>query len=685
MINLLFISFRFITSENTSFFPLDVKSLPFTPMVLWGVSVVAILALVSLLIVTKRKKCCSHQHKNSYDAEGDGKKAVKLKKRKIGYDIPIRSKPVVSSVVWQQEENDIADEVKRIYHSISNSSKPILFEIENEVYPQTENDVNAVASKLVENGSKRTHRNRSKKDRFKLHLNFSQNKQSINENKGKSSYQRQVSNFLSNNQAERHTSNKSQDIVNAEKARSKVLEWVENSVRSFNKEENDEENARDFDNDSSHCDVGDQGGIESITGLQMDNIEARGIDWKVGKEDINKKIGVEVKGSNEKVLKSCLKKTGREKASLLNQEDEAGVNLAQIKSENENQETKLNGKQFDMKRLTLTDSKDFKTARDVKKFIVTRWIDHSAGQSKSCMIEGGSDTTVAEKSANELEYEDLDSILTSVSRMDEGRISKLHATDFYKDLLHKKIKRFKSSKKEIEDFSTARYEEKREGDEVTKKRCLKDKEMIDGEQLPSLMKDRKLQIFPGREKDMYDIKEERQSLLESSMEDKAVSRNNEFGKSDEDLKRSTFDGSNELFAPEHSSEENITLKYSIVRNFSDRLKPMVYVSLQHIHGLGRTFGYDNSAVARLSFANDGEEYEESDSMKCDDDIYLEEMFSVIGTSTKAIIKDFLVIEIMLEDNDEPELYVKVPLNGLVQKATLIDSVIFEHGRIEQFS
>ena len=665
-------------------------------MILGGISAFAIVALVSFLVAINRKRCCADRHKRGYDEGLSKNSARKLKKRKIGYDIPIRSKPMVSSVVWQQEENDIADEVKKIYGNISNCSEPVVFEMSNGIWQQNEFDamqtkhVN-VGKKEIARGDKKTRGdNKLGQPTLKMNLGLDLKKPRQGD-QGRSSYQRQVVTFLSKGQEEKKPAINIEDVYMEKAKRSHVQEWVENSVKTINDktEVTKGENSKNVllqEVDGVGAEFGNKG--ENFQWQENGNLQCK--DENVNQNCLNHEVdfdlvarndddigleGCDVNGKDAKALKSCLKKSKKEGMSDGLKENIFEKSFEEIKQNIGMKNREAEEGTFDQRKLKLTDKEDFKTVRDVKKLIVTRWIDHSAAHNKSCVVEEESDATLAEKSANELEYEDIDSILTSVSRMDEGRISKLKATDFYKQLLKKKITGYKAAGEKIDEVSLVSNEEKRLNKEEIKTQNM---ERI-GEEKMALIRESKLS-FSGQEKKAIVQKNERESLPESS-----DLNQDKIDKIDKSLEKTERRNSKEdSFVSEFSIDENdITLKYSIVRNFSDRLKPMIFVSLQHIRGLGRVFGYDNTARARLYFANDGEEYEESEPMKCEDDIYQEEMFSVIGTSTKAIVKDLLVIEMILEDNDEPELYVTVPLDGLRHKATLIDSVTFLPGRFEE--
>lgn len=636
---------------------------------------------MALLISIARKKCCAGHYNKIYYNGGEIKGTGTVKKRKIGYDIPVRSKPVMSSVVWQQEENDIADEVKKLYHSISNSSKPVLFDDGNGAFPQADCDANIVENGDVKGQTIASSTRKCTKPFLKLNLNLGQNKTKHDGKRGRSSYERHLSSFLSKNQNELHAGTKKECVFMEEPARSKVQEWVENSARLSEKEREvlnfgNGKSEQRFEPEREVIKLQEKDETEEISSKDDLNV-SKEIGHVVKNDDKQSFSELNIKHQDKLPLKSCLKKPTADMGKF--QENCQEKSYEEFETRNETPRTKMEGlkpEEVEQKKLKFTESEEFKTARDVKKLIVTRWIDHSAVQNKSRLIEEESDTTLAEKSANELEYEDIDSILTSVSRMDDGRISKLKATDFYKELLNKKIKGYKSMEQKIDEVSIAIGEEMEvKEDAGQEKRISRSKRMTEEE---GFFKGKECLSKFERKGKTKQTNDEREPLLESSIEDMSE-RKDRFNK----LNKEVMENQENSFVSHYSNDENeITLKYSIVRNFSDRHKPMVYVSLQHIHGLGRTFGYNNSATARLYFANDSEEYEESDPIKCDDDIYLEEMFSVVGTSTKAILKDSLVVEIILEDSDEPELYVSVPLDGLRIKATLIDSVSFLVGHFE---
>ena len=644
-------------------------------MVLGGVSALAIVAVLSLLVAINRKKCCMHQYRRDYGDVREKKSTKKTKKRKIGYDIPIESKPMMSSAIWQQEENDVAEEVKKIYHNISNCSKPVLFDMESGISPQndcSDHPYDTQKKKIPAEKDLIVYGSKVKKPALKLDPNVGVNG-TTNSKQGRSSYQLQVDAFLLKDQ---NTGIRAQEVFMEEARRSQVQDWVDNSVGTLNEIGNEErrKSKEILHEESQFCAqlAPDEGRVCKRTLENENEILAENSlkNEEIHNLEFGKNAKNELKASEMEAVKEVLMKNARWKESVLEKSFEE---VKEFKKTSDSGEEKFNHKS-----LKYTENGDFKTARDLKNLIVTRWIDHSVAQNKLRITEEESDTTLAEKSANEIEYEDIDSILTSVSRMDEERLSKLKTSKFYKELLKRKIDKYKAAGEKIDEVSLVGKGAKRGAEEELENRRRQNKGDINGESV-HLQKDVKNYSAEVEEKRDTAHRSGRESLSESSNFDQASSHQEKIGKVAKKLEivpqeeaTSGSDFSN--------NEDDITLKYSIVRNFSDRLKPTIYVSLQHIHGLRRTFGYDNTAIARLYFANDGEEYEESEPMKCLDDIYQEQMFSVVGTSTKAIIKDFLVIEIILEDNDEPELYVKLPLEGLRHKATLIDSVVFEHGR-----
>ena len=656
-------------------------------MILGGVSALVIVAFVSILVAINRKICCKHNHRAGYNDKGKKSSAKKIKKRKIGYDIPIESRPTVSSVIWQQEENDIAEEVKKIYRNISNCSKPVLFDTDcgerlQANYNTNTMDMQSGKAQFEDDQTRYKGKMKELVNRMDLHVDVNNAK---HKNLRNSSYQRQAGAFLSKNHV---AGAKVQEVVMEEMRRSQVQEWVDNSVGTLDREE--EINVREtVDEILPHgtnracleLDLQEKTEGKNIHQQKLEK-KNRGFADQTPDEqgnvpvDIRASRGGEMTECDEKAndvknLKSCLKKGTKWKESPIEK------NVQEMNECNRIHEGNFDKRELDQRKLTFTDSENFATARDVKKFIVTRWIDHSISQHKSRVTEEESDTTLAEKSANELEYEDIDSVLTSVSRMDEGRLSKLKASEFYKELLKRKINRYRTLGEKIDEVSLVDKEDARgDEEELESEPTIKNDRMVIEEKRNYLVTDK------GEATTMYRTK--RESLSESNVIDQISDYRTNAGKFEEGLKTNCEEDNS--FGSEVSEKENdVSLKYSIVRNFSDRLKPTIYVSLQHIHGLGKVFGYQNRAIARLYFANDSEEYEESDSMRCFDDIYQEQMFSVVGTSIKAIIKDFLVIEIILEDNDEPELYVKLPLEGLKHKATLIDAVIFQHGQFVEAS
>ena len=652
-------------------------------MILGSVSALAIVAVLSLLVAINRTKCCMHQYGRSYGDGREKKGPKKTKKGKIGYDIPVESKPMMSCAIWQQEENDIAEEVKKIYHNISNCSKPVLFDMDIGISPQNDcKDHLYDMEKKKISGEKDliVYGSKVKKPVLKLDPNVGVNGTTSNK-QGRSSYQRQVDAFMLKNHS---TGIRAQEVFMEEARRSQVQDWVDNSVGTLNLIGNEGgRKSKEVLHEASRCYAQlepDEGRICKRTPEKENEIFAENSpkNEEIHNLEFEKNANSELKASEMeavkevKGLKSCLKKNGKWKESTVEKGFEEIKECRKTSYANRGEEN------FNNKSLKYTENEDFKTARDLKNLIVTRWIDHSVAQNKLRITEEESDTTLAEKSANEIEYEDIDSILTSVSRMDEERLSKLKTSKFYKELLKRKIDKYRAAGEKIDEVSVVGKEAKRGAEEELENRRRQNKGNINVES-NQLLKDVKNHPTEEGEKKDTANRSGRESLSESSNFDQASSHRENVEKVAKLLEivpqeeaPSGSDFSN--------NEDDIILKYSIVRNFSDRLKPTIYVSLQHICGLGRTFGYDNTAIARLYFANDGEEYEESEPMKCLDDIYQEQMFSVVGTSTKAIIKDFLVIEIILEDNDEPELYVKLPLEGLRHKATLIDSVVFKHGR-----
>ena len=657
-------------------------------MILGGVSALAVVAIVSFLVAVNRKRCCAHRHRKGCDDNWNKKNTKKVKKRKIGYDIPIESKPIISSVIWQQEENDIAEEVKRIYNNISNCSKPVLFD--SGLCPQIDYNTNAKelqSMKVPAEENVIEYNCKAKKATLKLDLQLDVNKTMLT-NQGHSSYRRQAGAFLSKDKV---SEVKAQEVFMEEAKRSQVQEWVDNSVGTLNEVKEmgtigKGEKVIPLKANKSYAEVEPQeGGKGKNLQWNLQNYDKKSRDFAENdsrkqeniyltiKDDVNNELkDCDAEVHDVKGLKSCLKKGARGRDNVLEKSFE------EIKECNGTSVTDIKEKSFNQRKLKFTENEDFSTTRDVRKLIVTSWIDHSDAQNKSCVTEEESDTTLAEKSANDLEYEDIDSILTSVSRMDEGRLSKLKASDFYKDLLKKKIKKYKDLGQKIDEVSLVSHEEERGvGVELENKRRQGSEKA--NEERFSLSKKNKQASTAGKEEINISHRNERESLSESSVLDQVSNEREKVGAVGERTK--THSNEELSHGSEISNDENdITLKYSIVRNFSDRLQPTIYVSLQHIHGLGKAFGYDNTAIARLYFANDGEEYEESEPMKCFDDIYQEQMFSVVGSSKKAIINDFLVIEIILEDNNEPELYITVPLVGLKHKATLIESVAFERGQ-----
>ena len=671
------------------FFIVEPTSSIANPVILGAVSAVAILALLTVLLTIHRKKCCSKPTRVNNRTQGDLSK--KLKARKIGYDIPSRSKPVMSAAVWQQEENDIADEVKRNYGNISNCSNPVLFELSGFEH---QDEFKQIA---METGNCKTQM--KKKGMAKLHsiLKKPSNKTPFGkdefESKREKAENKQMKKVLpfSNGalplaKLDRCAVNQNvyEEVEMEESARSKVQDWVNNSmvVKSDNK-------------DMDQLVADPLAGCDS----RVFKREEFDVNEATGVTEANRLVGERIISCDEYERAKDLenqpafigKKTMRESGRLTKED---------VDIKKENKDCTENGVELKAglpkdRKPNFSAREDFETARDIKKLIVTRWIDHASRQNKPCVVEEESDIALGEKSLNELEYEEIDSILTSVSRMDERRISKLKATGFYQELLRKKLQKQPRNQtqlavKRMDEEENVPEEEKlteaRLKDRETRQECREDfshsKAIATSEKRVDLNAVKNVESI---ETSIANKENVRQSLPESSIQEVSTEKGKYDNKFTEKPKVPMGNHESSFVSNYSFNENDAFVKYSIVRNFSDRYSPQVYVSLTHIHGLGRLFGYDNSVVARLYMADNATEntVEESASIPCDDDIYLEEMFSVKGVSAKAIINDSLVVEMTLADNDEPELYVVLPLDGLRHKATLIDSVPFQRGSFDR--
>ena len=638
-----------------------------------------------------RQKCCSKQQKQKQGKRRYEKLERGVNERTIEYDIPLRSKPVVSNVVWQQEENDIADEVKRIYKNVSNCSKPVLFGVGVGVQLQTE-DFRIVERKQEEKFNKKIGLITKENKKPGLMTKAVFNRGFLDPKKGGpkskdlgNGYEEIGTGKVNSNVNEIGRLDLEQkgmtlkfcedDKAMEEMTRSKVQDWVDNSLNI----------------------VADR----SLQGMRSE-AEIIKTNHKSRKSELNEEnkmlndgnfITTEEKEIGLAPLEISLrKKIENEKLKGIQDVETQNVHqFEEIKRRDANDSSvhhqNMKTKHSKTAKLKFSSVNDFETASDVKKLIVTRWVDHSSQQNKPCVVEEESEINPGEKSSNELQYEDIDSILTSVSRMDEKRFSKLKTTSFYKDLLSKKSKQ-QTTRNKVE-IPPKEWDENVDDKERDPSYYIGNPNDV----LDSDMQGRRISrvknttiggIINDKLENDRSIKKgnenTRQSLPESSYHENPPRNLDHYKKETSNLERHQSKEES-IFESEISQDDPlVTLKYSIVRNFSDRYQPLVYVSLTHLHGLGTAFGFDNSATVRLFFANDTESLEESKLIRCDDDIYLEEMFSIKGISTKEILKDSLVIELMFEDNDEPELYIILPLEGLKHKATLIDTVTFEKGK-----
>ena len=670
----------------------ETKSSASNPILLGGISALAILALASFLAAMHRQKCCSKQQKQKQGKRRYEKLEKGVHERTIEYDIPLRSKPVMSNVVWQQEENDIADEVKRIYKNVSNCSKPVLFGVGVGVQPQKENFRN-VERKQEEQVNKK--HGLIAKDNKKPGLTTKAvfNRGFLDHKKGEpkskdlsNGYEEIAKGRMNSNVREigridleqkgRTLKFCEEDKAIEEMTRSKVQDWVDNSLNIVAE--------RSLQGMRSEADIIKQNHKSRESEVNDENEMMNDGNFITNEE---KEIGLAPLGISvqKKIEDQKLKGIQDVETQIVHQ-------IEEIKRWDANDSTvhhhqNMKSKHNKTAKLKFSSVNDFETGSDVKKLIVTRWVNHSSQQNKPCVVEEESEINPGEKSSNELQYEDIDSILTSVSRMDEKRFSKLKATTFYKDLLSQKIKQ--QTRSNDVKISPKEWDENVDDKERDLSYdIVKPKEGLTGDvqgRRSSYVKNTFIgSISNDKLENHRSIKKgdenTRKSLPESSYHDNPSQNLDHYKKETSNLER--HQSKEETIDESEISHDDplITLKYSIVRNFSDRYQPLVYVSLTHLHGLGTAFGFDNSVTVRLFFANDTESLEESKLIRCDDDIYLEDMFSVKGISTKEILKDSLVIELMFEDNDEPELYVNLPLDGLKHKATLIDTVTFEKGK-----
>eukprot|EP00794_Sanderia_malayensis_P010036 gene10036-11062_t len=790
------------------------------PMLLGGVSALSILAITSFLIAMYKDRCChkNTQRRQKYDSYHKMSTVGRVRsvgETTIAYDIPARSKAMISTV-WQQEDNDVADEVKTIYRNISDSSKPVLFGVGTGVFLQQQqqqykeqqqqhkeqqqqdahggdfgnedlqlnNDgLDVVATKtrkFPQFGRKSDKKDEGKvlRGEFMLKTNTegimkigAQPKRGwIDQLEGsrmqrKGCVERRNTSVLKNendrnviatneqkqigfkldkitfpDEKAHHDEgeivfddgNENAGLVEVpENTLSKVQDWVNSSFRKL-------EDGTSRNNLAVHSGYkvslhSDENSEDCGDGKEKAEVVGGGFETD-SREDKEAAMDADVNNATGDVVMDSWKKN--DNVSVRNAATNAATCTTKATDETAASTTKkselsASDKHSKATNLRLSSIEDFQKTPNVKGLILTRWVDHAAQHQRKLGVEEEhssmecADATTCcgvEQSSNELQYEEVDSILTSISRMDEKRVRRLKSTEFYKDLLLNGVrKRIAENSKSCSttDVDKGNRGALRNGSANEMKGSLRvgerfarqgNEDRQNQAETGSKFNDEKnrkfgmlhkvsrndsvedsgtvkahgngvaaFQHFQVLNEAKRDLDNTRCSLSESAINEDESSLDSSaegFAKSSGNL------GKMHESASEVSSEQDLNdantahLKYSIVRNFSNRFKPFVYVSLTHIQGLDR-LAKSSSFFVRIYLANDENSRQQSELLSTSRDVYMEDMFAIQGTSTKDILNDSLVIEVVGDFKSEREAVVarvSVDLSGLRYKATLLSTV-----------
>ncbi len=660
------------------------------PMLLGGVSALAVLVIASFLVAMYREKCCGQSKPKS--SKRRRQPSIKSKaEAKITYDIPTRSKAMVSSV-WQQEDNDIAHEVKRLYQDISASSRPVLFGSGTGVFLQEAEAFDACNRLNKEDLGQAKQVKERDKEQIDQKLSQGQTEDVSKEGLN-------VVNI--NNLEHGQTSSKLLENTTI----TKVQDWVNSSFQKV------EKNRTDIDNDKLNA--------SSINGAMLPGLKiGEGEGLGLAKTENNTDGEMSRRLENGTVCNTDKRNDSISNTVIIENADNVCTAVMNSKvntaSSGESTQNKLvnygprnqshtgsKAKQT-MEPLKLSSIPNFQSSADVKTLLLTRWVDHATQQQQQQrqkinsfeVAEEDSDVIREQDSSNDLQYEDIDSILTSVSRMDEKRTHKLKETKFYKELLTRQAK-MKIEEKAEKVAKADGFENRTQigsktnkNEEVFKTNAMKEEDTKLSKSFLETPRDQSLQLYKvrntidtrfkrGNDRDVT-MENTRLSLSESEIADESTEHSRSSLSSDieedsafrhlEKQRASLFNSMT------HPAQSEALLKYSLVRNFSNRFRPLVYVSLTHIQGLNLLIATDTIITVKMRLTNDASSVQRSRPIACSSDIYIEEMFAVEGSSTKNILNDSLTIEVIREDEMEAAAVVSLDLKGLREKATLLSTV-----------
>ena len=607
---------------------------------------------------------------------------------KIAYDMPIGNNGIISSV-WQQEENDIADEVKRMYSGISSCSTPVLFGLQSGVLVQeSRQEVDIKGPSAVQN----IHKAPFEAIHKTVHATRGISKEVNSTKAGVGNIEQNKCLAPVTGSQHHNTTNANADVLERriidqeaviihESTLTKVQDWVNNSFRNLETAKHEVQCGITARASITGKKADDTTPIKNdITDTKYQQIEPRDInDEPVDKASTNRLHEINsnfapktTHAKSEKVSESLPIFRNKEKAVFCSEQS------TRTKDQVDNTSKVVKHQ--------LSSMSDFHSTDNVKNLMLTTWVDHVGQQNRSSVAEEESETTLGELSANDLQYEDIESILTSVSRMDEKRIEKLKATDFYKQMLLKKVRKQIANGKQLptaEEYDGMESEDSTDNKIAAHSLALRAKE----KQVSELRVSKKYEAskatrLTSTHNQSLTADRSRVSLSESTInEDSYDTFNNSLT-----TENSFKDNCSKIDEEKHKSSINpetihnrskVLLKYSIVRNFSNRFKPLVYVSLTHLQGLARLFKAGELFTVRMYLVNDDTSMQETHPIECSNDIFVDDMFSVQGFSTKDILNDSLLIETIPVGGNEAWTRVSIELNGLKYKATLLSTVAME--------
>ena len=388
------------------------------PAILTGFSAVAVLLLATVLFASHT--CCGRRKKLKETEKFEKKILKKQQKTKISYEIPKQSShPIITSAL-QQEDNDVAEEVKRNYKNIADCSQPIICCPGHNGYCYNPGDA----------GSSSLQQEPVKKHKLPDKITRARTCVETGSTSHKSSGQNKEAQAVSTVNSVVTCPDSLQETVINNRNRPQSLPLTKTN---WNVHEETQDLQQQCDNQNiQSCHVPDKNDSHTFFNSVLDAIYRQ-------QEVVSESLIDSVSEGNN--LQPGERESEGTEATKI---QEKGHNISSARSSHESSrseeelrnqvesQTNLSRKPHVMRHRLATES-ELRTTEDVKGLILTRWVDHTVFRQEGHMNEE-IDSSSEQHSVNNLPYEEVDSILTSVSRMDERRLRMLRNTNFYQQL-----------------------------------------------------------------------------------------------------------------------------------------------------------------------------------------------------------------------------------------------------------